>query len=110
MNIIAAGRGTGKTTLLIQKSAELMMPILCYNHTKAESIKYKAERLGLRIPEPIIYNKSTSIHGLNIDGILIDDLDMFLQNLIGVKIAYATTTSDLTEICQPEHSKGRLNV
>ena len=110
MNIIAAGRGTGKTTLLIRKSAELMMPILCYDHTKASSIKYKAERLGLIIPEPIIYNGRGTVNGKNLEGVLIDDLDTFLQRVIGTPIEYATTTSNLTEIYKPEHSKERLDV
>ena len=110
MNIIAANRGTGKTTWLIQKSAELDIPILCPTGAKAQSIEYKAQRLNIKIPKPIAYNSIQSTRGLKKKEVLIDDIDIFLEYMIGIKVEYATITDDYNKIFKLDNVKEKSNV
>lgn len=98
MNIINLGRGKGKTTFLVNYSAKTEKPIICCFEYQVEYIKKVAEKLNVKIPEPIIVNKN------NINEVfreekefepkyLIDDIEGLLNKLLGVKIDCITTSS-----------------
>lgn len=53
MNIIIAGRGTGKTTLLIRDAAIHNRTIITWNKQRCDAIKRQAKAMKLDIPEPI---------------------------------------------------------
>ena len=84
MKIISLGRGQGKTTRLLYASEFNDAPILCCNDVHKKYLKRMAEDLGLYIPEPIIISDffASKIRGKRIDGILIDDAELVLQQLL----------------------------
>lgn len=79
-------RRCGKTTRLIELSAKEQIPILTRSAGDAKCIKIDAQRMGLKIPEPI------SILQLIIDGnheniddipkIIVDDTEYILKVLL----------------------------
>lgn len=90
MKIIARDRRKGKTTDLIKESALTGNYILVSNHTEAQVIFQLAHQMKLSIPLPVTIrelslpkNQGTSIRR---DGILVDNAERVLQQLLGIKI------------------------
>lgn len=82
MLFIHGGRASGKTTFLITKSAHTGIPILVTSYVKKRLLIDNAKRLGLEIPEPIIWENR---HIFKIDlsqPILIDDGEYFLRHIL----------------------------
>ena len=73
------------------ESSKTGYPILCLTRIDVEVIKEKAREQGVEIPEPIIYNKT---YRLNVDNVLIDEIDVFLSNVLHTKVCAVTLTSD----------------
>lgn len=98
MKIIVGGRASGKTTKLIQESAETGYRIVTFNHDAAKEIYMQAKDLGYDILRPISAMEyvlaSTSLEQ---DGILVDDLENTLVTILGRKIHTATFCSE----CMP---------
>ena len=98
MNIIIGKRGTGKTTELIEKSAEKQIYILTATKLRARSLFNSARERGLYIPFPVTleeYFKGDKFKGSSIrrDGLLIDDADDVLQQIFaGIPIQSITMT------------------
>lgn len=55
MEIILLGRGQGKTSILIQKSATSGDTIICHSKEECLRILHKAKEIGLSIANPISY-------------------------------------------------------
>lgn len=55
MYFIHGGRASGKTVLLLKQSAATGIPILTTNYYRIPLYKDCAKRLGLKIPEPILW-------------------------------------------------------
>ena len=95
---VMGGRGKGKTTYLVMRSARTQTYILTLNKKRAKEISRIADTMGLHIPYPItleeyLHNK---LRGTFITNILIDDADDILQALFSpLKIDAITMT--LTE-------------
>ena len=94
MQTYIISKGKGKTTKLIQKSAETGNYIVCYSLDEANSIQVFAQDMGLKIPLPITYDEflNKQYYGKDINGFLIDNADMFLQSLSNVPINSITVT------------------
>lgn len=94
MKIIARQRGKGKTTMLILKSAITGKRILVHNSTVANNLFYRAKELGVKIPNPIsVYDlEKERIKGTSIsrDGVLVDNIELVLQELLKIKIHMAS--------------------
>jgi hypothetical protein len=98
MKVYMKPRGGGKTTSLIHTSAVTGYPILVSTVTQANHIQKMAEHLGLKIPEPVIitqhWRSTAKLHA----GILIDDLDLMLEQILegylGTHVIAATMSSD----------------
>lgn len=87
MKIINLARGQGKTTRLLYASEFNEIPILCGNKIKKEYLLYKAKEMNLKIPEPIVIqdifsNKLQGNHEDTDRGILVDDTELILQELL----------------------------
>lgn len=98
-------KNQSKTTLLLRRSAEENIPIVCNTRAHANYVKEKAKELGLAIPEPIVLPWLNCVEqsqvsyvprGTKVDKVLIDDADIFLNALVhhvlGVDIAGFTMT------------------
>ena len=97
MNIILGGRRSGKTVLIVRLSSETQIPILVGSHGCAKRIKLVAEKMNLKIPEPIVYNEhmEDKFAGSNSKEVYIDDADWVLQCILGtVKINAITMNND----------------
>jgi len=96
MKIIVSGRGTGKTTTLIQQSAKEGHYIICHSTREASRICSVAKRMRLHIPMPITYGEflNRRYYGRGITGFLIDDLDMLLAELSPVLVYTFTITQE----------------
>lgn len=107
MKIIVGGRASGKTTKLIQESAETGYRIVTFNHDAAKEIYMQAKDLGYDILRPISAMEYVlAPNSFEQDGILVDDLENTLVTIWGQKIHTATFCSEcmpLTEIS----TKGR---
>lgn len=55
MVFIHGGRASGKTVLLLKKSADAGIPILTTNYFRLRDYKELARKMGLKIPEPILW-------------------------------------------------------
>lgn len=87
MKIINLARGQGKTMRLLYVSEFNEIPILCRNKRMKESLLHTAREMNLKIPEPIIVddifsNKLRGNHEKSDKGILIDDAELVLQELL----------------------------
>ena len=60
MKVINLGRGQGKTTRLLYASEFQDIPILCATFAEKGRLMALAERLGLKIPEPIAIEEIAS--------------------------------------------------
>lgn len=78
MRFITGPRCSGKTTALIQESAETGVPIIAPSMTMANCIKQMAKEYGLDIPEPTSINKIVN-QGGKPGKYLIDELEMCLR-------------------------------
>lgn len=90
MKFIEGARGSGKTTKLIYKSAELNIPIIAPTTMMCNCIKARASEIGCNIPEPISINKLINIFTRK-EKYLIDELDLCLEQL-GIDAEYASIT------------------
>lgn len=86
MKIINLPRGHGKTTRLLYASEFTNTPILCTSQTSKQHLLESAERLNLKIPEPITTSDVTMggilKTSLRDQDILVDEVPMVLQYLL----------------------------
>lgn len=92
MKIILGGRASGKTTKLIQESAETGRRILTHNKELAREIWWQAQSLGYDIPIPLTVMdlKPGTRAEIKKQGILIDDIETTLSALCGATVHTAT--------------------
>jgi hypothetical protein len=95
VDILNLERGKGKTTYLLMRSHMKRIPILVYKSAEKDFIKSEAKDMGLDIPEPLSVN---DLIGDNSRGkvipqsVLVDEMPLVLQSILGVKIDTATMT------------------
>lgn len=101
MKIIARCRGTGKTTDLIKESALTGSYILVSNKSMVRSIMQSAQQMGLKIPYPVTIDElkmgNFQKSSIKRDGLLVDNAELVLQQLIGTKINTLTISVDEEE-------------
>lgn len=97
MKIIARGRSTGKTMEIIKESALSGNYILVRNHHEAQRLFKLAQEMKLSIPLPVTVSEISlgRIQGTSIkrDGILVDNAELVLQQLIGAEINTLTIST-----------------
>lgn len=86
MKIINLGRGQGKTVRLLYASEWQDTPILCRDHKAKQNLLYRAQQLGLQIPEPIAVSDLTceTIKSSDLieNGVFVDEAHWVLQQLL----------------------------
>lgn len=82
VTIYSAGRQTGKTTMLVRRSAKTGCPIAVATPSMIQNIKYIAKWLDLEIPEPVLFNTvMANRHVVKDKPYLADELQMLLDQL-----------------------------
>lgn len=97
MKIIYGGIGQGKTTVLLQMSADRKIPILVRTKSECDRIKWQAKNLGVKIPEPISWSDviSGDTEENHIESCLIDGTENFFRYILGgIKVEAFTIISD----------------
>ncbi len=97
MKIIYTKRAEGKTTKLIQMSAESGYYIVCHPKT-VEHVMRQAHKLDLKIPNPLNYDEfiNKRYRGTGIKGLLVDDVDLLVQHMSSIQV-HAITLSEEEE-------------
>jgi hypothetical protein len=109
IEVICKPRGTGKTHDLIIKSAETGIPILTLCEPKY--IVSEANKLGLKIPEPLNISRykwlkdNNGFRGSRWNGkLLIDDVDYLLREFLDAEV------DTVTRLCgKPPHFSGGMD-
>lgn len=95
--IIGGKRCCGKTTELIKRANAENLYILCANKSIANMIFNQAKDMGLDIPYPITIH-DLPLNGSQIEEVLIDEVEMVLQQLIGKRVVEMSTSYQLKEL------------
>lgn len=96
MKKLIMGRGTGKTTRLIQESARTKYPIIVASEARARYVRRLADDMKLEIPYPIAYYNLQYI-GHPIGGCYVDDYDDVFTVMMyarGANVQIATVSPD----------------
>ena len=96
--LIGFGRCFGKTTMAILESHATGNQIICANNRMAQITSSHAKQLGYAIPQPVSINNPNLkeiINNLNRAhiGVVVDDVEMVLQSLLGCQIDTITFDS-----------------
>ena len=96
--LIGFGRCFGKTTMAILESHATGNQIICANNRMAKITSSHAKQLGYAIPQPVSINNPNLkeiINTLNRAhiGVVVDDVEMVLQSLLGCQIDTITFDS-----------------
>lgn len=111
MEIILDKRGRGKTVRLVVESHIKNVPIMTLNRQMAKIVKESAEWLGLKIPDPICLDDFLrNRHHDYENGILIDEAQMVLTELLKTKIHTMTLTEEDSESASPIYINNRDSI
>lgn len=84
MKIVYGNAQSGKTSYLIHESIECNYTIVCHNIEEKNRLMRQAELLDNYrfFPPPITYHEFThgNYHGINTNGFLIDNINLFLES------------------------------
>ena len=100
MKIFRMGRGEGKTSRLIEESANFSVPIFAIDDHRRRILMEKANVMGYKIPSPVTFDDLAA--NKTIEKIIVDDAEYTLPALIeyflGVHIvAEAFSTNSLSD-------------
>ena len=83
MRIFNLPRAGGKTMRMLYASEFQRIPILCRNQAYKAGLMYKAEFLGIDIPEPItVHDLMCESEGKDFRGVLVDEALTVLREII----------------------------
>ncbi|MBT9166751.1 MAG: hypothetical protein DDT19_00075 [Syntrophomonadaceae bacterium] len=109
MKIIYRPRGKGKTTELIKLASEGRYKlIICPSRDESQRIFRLAQELKMKIPFPITYREFLAGQyalGRNIEELLIDNVELFLQYLTPIKIGAISITKEVVQKPYKEKSE-----
>ncbi len=88
MELIIESQRGGKTTKLIDKSAETGAYIVCHNMQEADRVFSAALKMGKNIPHPISADEflKGQYYAKGVKSLLIDNADLFIQSISKVPI------------------------
>lgn len=95
--LIGGKRVCGKTTELIQKANKDWLYILCADRGRVQNILKVARSMNLDIPLPFTVSE-LPLKGPHIKGVLIDDIEDVLFQLIGKPVIMASTRLEMKEL------------
>lgn len=89
MQFITGGRGSGKTTKLIQMSHDYWMYIVCSNRRAADNIAHMAREMKIDIPNPVSFEELPCSSRF-IEEVLVDDADILIEKFIEAHVRAAS--------------------
>lgn len=96
-SIIGGKPQCGKTTNLIKKSSEEWLYIVVANKEQALNLVKLAEHMGLEIPDPITFSELPISPGRHIKGVLIDEVEQLLTQVVGRPVISMSTSYEMNE-------------
>lgn len=96
--IIGGKRLCGKTTDLIKRSNKEWLYIVVANNQRADNIVRLARDMEIEIPYPITCNELPLSPRSKIKGVLIDEIEMVLEQLVRRPIIAASTSYAMIEM------------
>ena len=86
MKVVIRPRLGGKTCDAIKIAADTGSFIVCFNEAEATRVYMQAKQMGARIPFPLTFEQVMDRQhlGLNIPGLVIDNVEVWLYHLVGV--------------------------
>ena len=99
--IIGGSPACGKTTELVRKASKENLYIVCATNTIAEVIYQTAKQLNLIIPYPITAGELPLNPGGSIKKILVDDVELVLQVLLGYPVDMVSTSLKMKNLLLP---------
>ena len=94
MKVIRKGRGQGKTYDMIKLASENKGYILCSTVRQAQHIYNISKDMGMDIHFPITYSDLPLTKGQQIDNILIDNAEDFIEKSVGKKVSAISITDE----------------
>lgn len=101
MKLILKNRGAGKTMDLIKESIETHAYIACMNRQECYRVHQVALASGFSMPFPLTHDDVINhrFSGRGVKAILIDDVESFIQRVIGIG---STPVKTITFTCNEE--------
>ena len=94
MKVIRKGRGQGKTYDMIKLASENKGYILCSTVRQAQHIYNISKDMGMDIHFHITYSDLPLTKGQQIDNILIDNAEDFIEKSVGKKVSAISITDE----------------
>ena len=101
MKIIQGNRQSGKTTELIKMSSRENKHIVCNYADEKIRIGRMAKRMGMEIPKVILPHE-LPLKGMRVESVLVDNVECVLEQLLGAKVDYVTTSCEVHKIVLPK--------
>lgn len=94
---ISGGRGSGKTTRLIQMAHERNLYIICTNQQRVREIMVMAKAMQMSIPFPITVAE-LPLHGTYIKKVLVDNVEDVLEHWLDFQVEAFTSSRPLQRL------------
>ncbi|WCH46401.1 hypothetical protein [Lysinibacillus sp. OF-1] len=104
--IIGGKRLCGKTTDLIKRSNKEWLYIVVANNQHADNIVRLAREMEIDIPYPITFDELPLSPRSKIKGVLIDEIEIVLEQLVHRPIIAASTSYEMIEMDSLIENKG----
>lgn len=96
--IIGGKPHCGKTTELIKRSSKEWLYIVVANKEQAYNVARMAEHMNLDIPYPITFSELPIKPGSRIKGVLIDEVEQLLLNVLGRPVIAMSTSYEMVKL------------
>lgn len=96
MDIYIQPRQSGKTQRMIEESAKSGAYIVCHNIQSVAYVAARAKEMGLKIPFPLTYSEVQRGQYSSSIELLIDNAEIFIQDLVKARIRAITMSNDDT--------------
>lgn len=96
--IIGGKPHCGKTTELIKRSSKEWLYIVVANNEQAYNVARMAEHMNLDIPYPITFGELPIKPGSRIKGVLIDEVEQLLMNILGRPVIAMSTSCEMVKL------------
>ena len=123
MKIFRMKRGEGKTSRLIEESANSGVPIFAINDHRRHVLMEKANVMGYKIPSPVTFEDLSTATNVHFDRIIVDDAEYTLPAILNYFLcitiaaeAFSTNTLEdrlidfRTILCDNIYRKSRKDI
>jgi len=109
MKVISRGRGAGKTTALVEMSAQTGSYIVTKDHHTARYTADLAKKMGLQIPFPLTFKEFLDHRwSSRIKGFLLDDVELLLLHILSHDAPIEAMTISTGNVYGPDNLRETL--